>query len=87
MRYIQHHFSERTNIDPAPITMKDSESSENISSGEDNVSESEEDILITGKAISTDSSFTYDNDGYDEVNGHTTEKCFTVTRSGTTAAT
>ena len=38
--------------------MKDSESSENISSGEDNVSESEEDILITGKAISTDSSFT-----------------------------
>ena len=59
MRYIQHHFLETTNIDHAPITRKDSESSENTSSGEDNVSESEEDILITGKAISTDSSFTY----------------------------
>ena len=59
MRYIQHHFLETTNIDHAPITRKDSESSENTSSVEDNVSESEEDILITGKAISTDSSFTY----------------------------
>ena len=53
---MQHHFSGRTNIDPASITRKDSENSENASSDEDNVSESEEDFVLKGNALSTDSS-------------------------------
>lgn len=35
VKYIQHHFLGRNNIDHAPITRKDSGSSENTSSGED----------------------------------------------------
>ena len=47
MKYKQHHFSESNSIDPAPITRKDSESSENTSSDEENGSESEEGIVLT----------------------------------------
>ena len=98
MRYITPLFR-RTNIDPAPIKRKDSESSENISSGENNVSENEEDIVLTGNALSTDTSLSDDNDGYDEKNGHTTGNVFycnpfryngnnvRTSRSGTTATT
>ena len=46
VKQIHHHFLGRTNTGPAPITRKDWESSENASSEEDNVSESEEDIMI-----------------------------------------
>ena len=87
MKYIQHHFLGRTNNDPATITRKDSESSENTSSDEDSVSESGEDILLNNNTLSTDSNSLDDNDGYDEENEHTTERLFTVTRSGRTTTT
>ena len=47
VKYKQHHFSESNSIDPAPITRKDSESSDNTSSDEENGSESEEGIVLT----------------------------------------
>ena len=46
MKYIQHHFLERTKINPASITRKDSESPENTSSDEGNISASKEDIVL-----------------------------------------
>ena len=76
MKYIQHHFLGRTNIDLAPITRKDSESSENMLSHEDNDSESEEDIVLNSSALSADSSLSDDNDGYDEENEYTAEQLF-----------
>ena len=72
-------------MQPTPITRKDSESSENTLSDEENGSESEEDIVLNGNALSTDSSFSDNNDGYDEENEHTAEQLSTVTRSHRTA--
>ena len=60
MKYIQHHSSGRTNVDPAPITRKDSESSENTLSDQDIASESEEDIVLNDRALSKDSSLSYE---------------------------
>ena len=86
VQYIQHHFSGRTNNDPAPIKRKDSECSANTSSDEDCVSEIE-DVVLNDNPLSTNSSSPDDNDGYDEENEHTTEQRFTVTRSIRTALT
>ena len=74
---MKYHFSGRTNIDPAPITRKDSECSKNTSPDEDNVNESDEDIELNSNALCTDSSSSDGNDGYDEENEHTTEQMFT----------
>ena len=52
--YVQHHFLGRTSIEPAPITRKDSRSSESTSFDEDNFSKSEEDIVLNDNAFSTD---------------------------------
>ena len=70
MKYIQHNFYGRTNIDHAPIARKDSESSEIISVDEGNFSESKEDVVLSDNALSTDSSSSNNNDGYDEENEH-----------------
>ena len=62
MNYIQHNISGRTNIDPAPITRKDSEISKSTSCDEDKVSKSEEDIVLNSNVFSADSSSSDDND-------------------------
>ena len=57
-------FSRRTNTDPTLITRKDSGGSKNTSPAEDNVSESEEGIVLKDNPLSTDSSSSVENDGY-----------------------
>ena len=52
--YVQHPFLGTTSIEPAPITRKDSQSSESTSFDEDNFSKSEEDIVLNDNAFSTD---------------------------------
>ena len=79
LKYIQQHFLGRTNIDPAPTTRKDLESSENILSDEDSISESKEDVVHNNNAFSADSSLSDVNDGSDEENEHTAEQLFTIT--------
>ena len=76
---MQGHFLRGTNIDPPSVTRKDSESSENTSPDKGNNSESEEDILLNGNVLSTDSSSSED--------GYTAEQLFTVTRSTRTTTT
>ena len=71
------HFFGSTNTDATIVTRKDSESSENTSPGEDNVSESEEYIVLNDNTNSTDSSLSDDNDGYNEQNENTAEQLFT----------
>ena len=78
---MQHHFSGRTNIDLASIIRKDSENSQNTSSDEDNVSESEEDIVLKGNPLSTDSSSSMKKINEEE-NEYTTEHLFAVTCLG-----
>ena len=85
MEYIQHHFLGRANIDLGAITRKDSESSENTSSDEDNFSKSEEDTVLSNNALSADSVSSDHNDGYNEENKHIAGQLFIVTRSGRTA--
>ena len=51
-----------SNIDPAPITRKDSEISKSTSCDEDKVSKSEEDIVLNSNVFSADSSSSDDND-------------------------
>ena len=70
VKYIQGSYLGRTNIDPGNITRGGSENSENTSSDEDNVSKSEEDIVLNNNALSSDSSSWHD---VDEENEHTAE--------------
>ena len=72
-------FLGRTNIDSAPITRNDLESSDITSSDEDRISESEKDIVVNNNALSADSSLSDVNDGYDKENEHTAEQLFTIT--------